>query len=80
MGDEAEAKERVKALADFQVNETLVAKANKDFLFLHCLPAHIGEEVTQPVIEGPNSIVYDQAENRLHTQKAILTQLQEHTN
>ena len=80
MGDEAEAKERKEAFADFQVNEALVTKANKDFLFLHCLPAHIGEEVTQAVIEGPNSIVYDQAENRLHTQKAILAQLREHSN
>lgn len=76
MGDETQAKERKEALADFQVNEALVAQANKDFLFLHCLPAHIGEEVTEAVIEGPNSIVYDQAENRLHTQKAILAQLQ----
>ena len=79
MGDEAQAKERKEALADFQVNEALITKANKDFLFLHCLPAHIGEEVTQAVIEGPNSIVYDQAENRLHTQKAILAQIQAKT-
>ena len=79
MGDEAQAKERKEALADFQVNEALITKANKDFLFLHCLPAHIGEEVTQAVIEGPNSIVYDQAENRLHTQKAILAQIQANT-
>lgn len=76
MGDEAQSKERKEALADFQVNEALVTQANKDFLFLHCLPAHIGEEVTEAVIEGTNSIVYDQAENRLHTQKAILAQLQ----
>lgn len=76
MGDEAEAKERKKAFANYQVNEALVAKANNDFLFLHCLPAHIGEEVSQAIIDGPHSIVYDQAENRLHTQKAILAQLQ----
>lgn len=80
MGDEAQTKERKETLANFQVNEALVANAKKDFLFLHCLPAHIGEEVTQAVIEGPNSIVYDQAENRLHTQKAILAQLQAHSN
>ena len=80
MGDEAQANQRKAALANFQVNEALVAKAKKDFLFLHCLPAHIGEEVTQAVIEGTNSIVYDQAENRLHTQKAILAQLQSNSN
>lgn len=79
MGDEAQAKKRKEDFADFQVNEALITKANKDFLFLHCLPAHIGEEVTQAVIESPNSIVYDQAENRLHTQKAILAQIDANT-
>lgn len=79
MGDEAQAKKRKEDFVDFQVNEALITKANKDFLFLHCLPAHIGEEVTQAVIESPNSIVYDQAENRLHTQKAILAQIEANT-
>ena len=79
MGDEAQAKKRKEDFGDFQVNEALITKANKDFLFLHCLPAHIGEEVTQAVIESPNSIVYDQAENRLHTQKAILAQIEANT-
>ena len=79
MGDEAQAKKRKEDFVDFQVNEALITKANKDFLFLHCLPAHIGEEVTQAVIESPNSIVYDQAENRLHTQKAILAQIETNT-
>lgn len=75
MGDEAEASQRKQLLKDYQVNQNALDRANKNALFLHCLPAHIGEEVTQDVIEGPQSIVYDQAENRLHTQKAILTQL-----
>ena len=75
MGDEAEANQRKTTLQDFQVNQTLLSKAKTNALFLHCLPAHINEEVTEAVIEGPNSIVYDQAENRLHTQKAILAQL-----
>ncbi len=75
MGDEAEANQRKATLKDFQVNQTLLSKAKSNALFLHCLPAHINEEVTEAVIEGPNSIVYDQAENRLHTQKAILAQL-----
>ena len=79
MGDEAQAKKRKEDFVDFQVNEALITKANKDFLFLHCLPAHIGEEVTQAVIKSPNSIVYDQAENRLHTQKAILAQIDANT-
>lgn len=75
MGDETEASQRKANLKDFQVNQTLLSKAKPNALFLHCLPAHINEEVTEAVIEGPNSIVYDQAENRLHTQKAILAQL-----
>ncbi|QRM54099.1 ornithine carbamoyltransferase [Sinorhizobium sp. BG8] len=56
----------------FQVNEALMAKANKDALFMHCLPAHRGEEVTNEVIDGPQSVVFDEAENRLHAQKSIL--------
>ena len=75
MGDEAEASQRKQLLKDYQVNQNVLDRANENALFLHCLPAHIGEEVTKEVIEGPQSIVYDQAENRLHTQKALLTQL-----
>ncbi|MBD9373997.1 ornithine carbamoyltransferase [Rhizobium sp. ARZ01] len=56
----------------FQVNEALMAKADKDALFMHCLPAHRGEEVTNEVIDGPQSVVFDEAENRLHAQKSIL--------
>lgn len=72
MGQEAEQKEREKAFGAYQVNEDLVKHARKDFIFLHCLPAHRGEEVTEEVLEGPHSVVFDEAENRLHAQKAIL--------
>lgn len=72
MGQEAEQKERELAFADYQVNEALVALAKPDFKFMHCLPAHRGEEVSEGVIDGEQSIVFDQAENRLHAQKAIM--------
>jgi ornithine carbamoyltransferase len=72
MGFEEEQKERELAFQNFQVNEELVKLAKKDFLFMHCLPAHRGEEVSEGVIDGPNSIIFDQAENRLHAQKAIM--------
>lgn len=75
MGFEAEQKERELAFAAYQVNEALVRYAKKDYLFMHCLPAHRGEEVSENVIDGPNSIVFDQAENRLHAQKAVLAAL-----
>jgi ornithine carbamoyltransferase len=75
MGDENEAEARKATMKNYQVNEALLKNAHKDALFLHCLPAHLNEEVTQEVIEGAHSIVYDQAENRLHTQKAVMAQL-----
>lgn len=75
MGQEAEAQERLQAFQTFQVNPELMAKAQADAIFLHCLPAHRGEEVVDEVIDGPQSAVFDQAENRLHAQKAILASL-----
>jgi ornithine carbamoyltransferase len=63
---------RLSALAPFAVNEAIMARANKDALFLHCLPAHRGEEVSAEVIDGPQSGVWDEAENRIHAQKAVL--------
>jgi len=75
MGQEAQAAERNKHFAPYQVNEGLLAKAGKDAIFMHCLPAKRGLEVTDGVIESPQSVVFDQAENRLHAQKALLLML-----
>jgi len=72
MGQEEEQKKRELAFADFQVNEAMMALANKDALFMHCLPAHRGEEVSSEVMDKPDSVVWDEAENRLHAQKALL--------
>jgi ornithine carbamoyltransferase len=72
MGDDAEAEERRTAFTPFQVNSELVKNAKDDFIFMHCLPAHRNEEVTDEVMDGPNSVIYDQAENRLHAQKALI--------
>jgi ornithine carbamoyltransferase len=72
MGQEAEAEERKQKFAPYQVDESLMDLAAEDAIFLHCLPAHRGEEVTAKVIDGPRSRVFDQAENRLHAQKALL--------
>ena len=75
MGDEEEAKQRVKAFTPFQVNQDLMDLANKDAIFMHCLPAIRGKEVESEVIDGPQSAIFDQAENRLHAQKAVLYHL-----
>ena len=72
MGQEEEQERREKAFADYQVNDAVMAAANRDALFMHCLPAHRGEEVTASVIDGPQSVVWDEAENRLHSQKALI--------
>ncbi len=75
MGQEREAAQREAVFAPYQVNQTLLSLASPDAVFLHCLPAHRGSEVTSEVIDSPQSIVFDQAENRLHVQKAILLML-----
>ena len=71
MGQE-HAHNKLAAMAPFQVNDALMALAKPDAIFLHCLPAHVGEEVTESVIEGPQSVVFDEAENRIHAQKSVL--------
>jgi len=75
MGQESEAAERKKIFNKYQVNGKLVKLAKEDYLFLHCLPAHRGDEVVDEVIDSPNSVVFDEAENRLHVQKAIMVLL-----
>jgi ornithine carbamoyltransferase len=78
MGQEAEADKRRKIFSPYQVNGSLFGRAKPDALFLHCLPAHRGEEVTDEVIDSPRSVVFQEAENRLHSQKAIMLELMEH--
>lgn len=75
MGDEQEHAERLQAFKGYTIDSHLLARASPDALVMHCLPAHRGEEITDDVIEGPQSIVWDQAENRLHAQKALLVHL-----
>ena len=75
MGEEAERDVRVAALHEYQINSELLKVAREDALVMHCLPAHRGEEITEEVLEGPQSVVWDEAENRLHTQKAIMALL-----
>ena len=75
MGQESEAEARRRIFRPFQVNASLMARAKKDALFMHCLPAHRGDEVTDEVIDSSNSVVFQEAENRLHAQKAIMLQL-----
>jgi ornithine carbamoyltransferase len=77
MGKESEAAERKKIFRPYQINESLASQAKPDYIFMHCLPAHRGEEVSDSVIDSAHSVVFQQAENRLHAQKAILVALME---
>jgi ornithine carbamoyltransferase len=77
MGQEADAAARYDTFAPYQVNAALMSKAASGAIFMHCLPAHRGDEVTDEVIDSKASVVFDQAENRLHTQKALLAMLTE---
>jgi len=72
MGQETEREEKMKRFQGYQVNRALIARAKKDVLVMHCLPAHRGEEITAEVIDGPRSVIIDEAENRLHVQKAVM--------
>ncbi|MFA5060204.1 MAG: ornithine carbamoyltransferase [Candidatus Omnitrophota bacterium] len=72
MGQEAESKKRLKDFDGFQIDAKLAGKAKKNYIFMHCLPAHRGQEVTDDIIDGKHSIIFDQAENRMHVQKAVL--------
>lgn len=75
MGQEAERQARLKAFETYTITERMIERAKKDMIFMHCLPAHRGEEVDKAVVDGPHSVVFDQAENRMHAQKAILALL-----
>ena len=75
MGQEDEKEEKVKIFMPYQINKELFSKAKPDAIFLHCLPAYRGYEVTEDVIDGPNSVIFDEAENRLHAQKAVMVKL-----
>ena len=75
MGQEKETARRIKEFKGYQINEDLVKSADKDYIFMHCLPAHRGLEVTAGIIDGKHSVIFDQAENRLHAQKAVLLKL-----
>lgn len=79
MGQESEESKRRQVFRPFQINAALLSKANPKAVVLHCLPARRGEEITEEVIEGPHSIVFDQAENRLHVQKAVLLEMLSHS-
>ena len=72
MGQEAEKAERIKIFKDYQINSGLFEKSKDDSIFIHCLPAYRGYEVTEDIIDGPRSVIFDEAENRLHAQKAVL--------
>jgi ornithine carbamoyltransferase len=72
MGQEKETARRLKAFKGYQIDGKLAAKADKDYIFMHCLPAHRGQEISKEVIDGSHSVIFDEAENRLHIQKAIM--------
>jgi ornithine carbamoyltransferase len=75
MGQEAERERRLEAFQRYQLNETLLSFADPEVLVMHCLPAHRGEEITDAILDGPRSVILDQAENRLHAQKGIIIHL-----
>ena len=75
MGQEEEKEEKIKVFSNYQINKELFSQADKHAIFLHCLPAYRGYEVTEDVIDGPQSVVFDEAENRLHAQKAVMVRL-----
>ena len=75
MGQEAEAEERRDAFAAYRVDDDLMAAAGPDAVAMHCLPAHRGDEITSSVMDGPQSLIFEQSENRLHVQKALLVEL-----
>ena len=75
MGQEEEREQRLQSFGDYRVDEALMERAAGDALFMHCLPAHRGEEVSADVLDGPHSVVWDEAGNRLHAQKALLEML-----
>ena len=75
MGQEAESEKRKLVFPPYQVNQKLVSEADKDVIVMHCLPAHRGQELTDDVADGPHSVIFPQAHNRLHAQKAVLVKL-----
>jgi ornithine carbamoyltransferase len=75
MGQEAETERRIEAMKPFQVNAALLKTAPRHAIIMHCLPAHRGQEITDDVADGPQSVIFDQAENRMHVQKAVLVKL-----
>ena len=75
MGQEDQAEEKRKKFGKYQINEDVISLASSDVIVMHCLPAHRGEEISADVLDGPRSVVWDQAENRLHSQKALLAWL-----
>jgi ornithine carbamoyltransferase len=77
MGQEAEKEQRIRDFAGFTIDQALLEKAKSDAIVMHCLPAYRGYEITAEVLDGPNSVIWDEAENRLHAQKALMVWLAE---